>query len=462
MPGPSPQSFVVVGAGLAGLASAWWLTRRGHRVVVLEAGASPAAEATAHNAGMVRRLGDDPVERALALRSHAFYERLRADAAGDGSDHGRRADSDAALQAGAAALAPLVAPGTVRRTGALLLLSHERQRLHDGLAHLRLAGVELPWLDRPQTIASRLPALDGAAALGGVWDAEALVVDAAGLCAGLLRALRAAGVEVRCRSRVAALLVTGGRCVGARVVQDAAADAVAPGAPLGAITPSAGSVALAADGVLLATGAFSTPLAASVGLHRPLLPIRRTLLHSSADARAVPDHPWVWLDDAGLYVRPQAGGWLGSPCDELADRAAAVAGPPTRRAPVPAVLALHVAKITQLLPALAGLRWQGGWSGLRTFAPDRAPLLGPDPALPGLHWCAGLGGFGVSAGVAAAFAAVELAMGARPPWLDAAACDPGRTPLEQLVLWPSGDVSRPRLEPVVPDRSGGGRPGRDP
>ena len=37
------------------------------------------------------------------------------------------------------------------------------------------------------------------------------------------------------------------------------------------------------------------------------------------------------------------------------------------------------------------------WAGLRTFAPDRLPVLGPDPADESFGWCAGLGGFGIMA-----------------------------------------------------------------
>jgi D-arginine dehydrogenase len=38
---------------------------------------------------------------------------------------------------------------------------------------------------------------------------------------------------------------------------------------------------------------------------------------------------------------------------------------------------------------------QTAWAGLRTFAPDRIPVAGPDPAAPGLWWIAGQGGYGI-------------------------------------------------------------------
>lgn len=38
---------------------------------------------------------------------------------------------------------------------------------------------------------------------------------------------------------------------------------------------------------------------------------------------------------------------------------------------------------------------QHSWAGLRTFAPDRFPVVGPDPNSDFFFWLAGQGGFGV-------------------------------------------------------------------
>jgi D-arginine dehydrogenase len=51
------------------------------------------------------------------------------------------------------------------------------------------------------------------------------------------------------------------------------------------------------------------------------------------------------------------------------------------------------------------------WAGLRTFAPDRAPVIGFEPAAPGFFWLAGQGGYGVQSSAAAARVAAALALG---------------------------------------------------
>ena len=57
------------------------------------------------------------------------------------------------------------------------------------------------------------------------------------------------------------------------------------------------------------------------------------------------------------------------------------------------------------------------WAGLRSFAPDRLAVLGPDPDVPGFVWCAGQGGFGIQSAPAAArlTAALLLCEPADPP-----------------------------------------------
>jgi D-arginine dehydrogenase len=51
------------------------------------------------------------------------------------------------------------------------------------------------------------------------------------------------------------------------------------------------------------------------------------------------------------------------------------------------------------------------WGGLRTFAPDHEPVIGPDPAEPSFIWLAGQGGNGVMGGAAAARLAASLVTG---------------------------------------------------
>jgi D-arginine dehydrogenase len=49
------------------------------------------------------------------------------------------------------------------------------------------------------------------------------------------------------------------------------------------------------------------------------------------------------------------------------------------------------------------------WAGLRTFAPDRTPVIGFAPGQPGFFWFAGQGGYGMQIAPAAARLGAALA-----------------------------------------------------
>jgi glycine/D-amino acid oxidase-like deaminating enzyme len=59
-------------------------------------------------------------------------------------------------------------------------------------------------------------------------------------------------------------------------------------------------------------------------------------------------------------------------------------------------------------------RLLASWAGLRTFAPDRQLVLGPDPLDPSFLWCAGQGGYGFQTACAASRHMAEVAGGTTP------------------------------------------------
>jgi D-arginine dehydrogenase len=197
-----------------------------------------------------------------------------------------------------------------------------------------------------------------------------------------------------------------------------------------------------ADAVVLAAGAWAGALGG-----RALVPLRRTVVQTAPHPASSTDHPWVWVDDEGVYARPEAGGWLVSGCDEAVDPPADRAGSQGPVEALPRALALD--KLARWLPALADAVPVGGWSGLRTFAPDRRPLLGPDPAAPGLHWAAGLGGFGLTCSLAVGEAVAAWVVGEAVPWLDAAAVSPGRPLPRRLPIRPTGTLHGAKLIDVA-------------
>ena len=70
------------------------------------------------------------------------------------------------------------------------------------------------------------------------------------------------------------------------------------------------------------------------------------------------------------------------------------------------------------------------WAGLRSFAPDRLPVYGFDPAAKEFFWFAGQGGFGIQTAPAAARLGAQLLLGqgadAMTAGIDAGAYSPVR------------------------------------
>src|SRR5881396_2430840 len=73
---------VVVGAGIVGCATAYFLARRGARVVVLERGPAPG-EQSRKNWGFVRQQGRDPLELPLMMESNRIWRELEPELEAD-------------------------------------------------------------------------------------------------------------------------------------------------------------------------------------------------------------------------------------------------------------------------------------------------------------------------------------------------------------------------------------------
>jgi glycine/D-amino acid oxidase-like deaminating enzyme len=158
---------------------------------------------------------------------------------------------------------------------------------------------------------------------------------------------------------------------------------------------------LCVESLVIAAGAWAGELGRMAGSQLAFTPLRRSLVWSGA---AHPqDDPWVWWVDRPFYMRPESGGLLMCPCEEVA-----VTLPSPGRQPDtdPAVLEGLYASLRELAPELADRPVTRYWTGLRTFAPDRRFVIGWDPWNPRLFWSAGLGGHGMTSGLAVgAFAA---------------------------------------------------------
>ena len=103
------------------------------------------------------------------------------------------------------------------------------------------------------------------------------------------------------------------------------------------------------------------------------------------------------------YAKPDAGALLVSPADEDPVE-------PHDAWADDMVLAEGVARYEEMVTTPVE-RLLTSWAGLRSFAPDRALVLGPDPAEPDFIWCAAQGGYGFQTAPAASQLVADLTLG---------------------------------------------------
>ena len=161
-----------------------------------------------------------------------------------------------------------------------------------------------------------------------------------------------------------------------------------------------------------AAGAWADGIAQLAGV-APLgiTPYRRSIARIPApDGHDISRWPIFFGVGETWYAKPDAGALLVSPADE--DQAE-----PHDAWPDDMVLAEGLARYEAMVtPPVT--RLLASWAGLRSFAPDRALVLGPDPETPDFIWCAAQGGYGFQTAPAASLLVADLVLG-RSPFLSA-------------------------------------------
>jgi D-amino-acid dehydrogenase len=404
------MKIVILGSGVIGVTSAWYLAEAGHDVVVIDRQEGPALETSFANAGEISPGYASPwaapgipmkavkwlimKHAPLILRPHADMAMLRWLVAMLGNCNARDYAINKSRMVRLAEFSRDCLIALRRETGirydersqGTLQLFREQKQL-DGIgkdiAVLKADGVPFEVLDRAGCIAAE-PGL--AASTAPIAGGLRLPNDETGDCFKFTNALAAMaaakGVEFRNGINVQRLVEESGRIV--RVETDK------------------GTVS--ADAFLVAMGSFSPQLVAPLGVRLPVYPVKGYSLTVPIidEARA----PVSTLLDESFKVA----------ITRLGDRIrvggmAEISGfsrdlPPERRATLE-----HSAG--SLFPGGGDLEAASFWCGLRPMTPDSTPVIGPT-RIPNLFLNTGHGTLGWTMACGSAHVITDLIAGRRP------------------------------------------------
>jgi len=346
--------IVIVGGGIGGVATAWFLARRGATdVALVEREKTLGAHSTGRNAAILRTATLDSALERVALESAAF---LHAPPTGF---------CDVPL---VEACGLVIAAGDPPADGQDPWLEVDAR---DDVRRLTEHGLraQAPHYRGPVRRAWSFPT-DGR-------------LDNAALLDAFERGARRAGVRFLLGTGVHELVRDERRVTGVRLDD--------------------GSL-LEADRVVIAAGGWAGRLGRAVGSQVELRPTRRHLLVTAPDPRVDPTWPVFWSDEEGFYCRPESGGLLLSACD-LTDL------DPDRLEVDLDVRERILATCARLLSGLDDMGAAHFWAGVRTLTGDGRFVIGPDDDVDGLFWVAGLGGHGMTCSAGIGRLAAELVLG---------------------------------------------------
>lgn len=404
---PPAADCVVIGGGIVGVCTAWWLARAGQSVVLVEKG-RVGAEQSSRNWGWCRQQNRDARELPLSTRSLALWEQMAAEI-GDSLGFSRCG---------------------------LLYLSNDDAEIEGWANWGRFArgeGVDTRMLTASE--ADRRGSATGQRWKGGVWSPTDGIADPA---------------------RAAPMIARGMMQLGGNVVQTCAARGLEleAGRVAGVITERG---VIRTRSVVVAGGAWAASFLHQLRIAFPQASVRSSILSVAPGARGLPDalhtapvsvtrrgdggYTLAISGRANLDPTPGAllgarhfvpmfarrwralrpGGWQGWAAGFETRRRWALDRPtPMERArvldprPSASQIRLTLERARALLPGLRDVPVQAAWAGYIDSTPDGVPVIDADIGIPGLVLAAGLSGHGFGIGPGVGHLVADMILG-RPP-----------------------------------------------
>ena len=327
---------VVVGGGVVGASTAFHLVSQGIKRVVVCERRWPAAGATGKSGALVRTHYTNEPEARLAQASLAYFHHW--------SEMVGRGDCG------------------FLRCGMLRLVAAENDsKLRANVDMLERVGVNTSVIG-PSEMAELAPGWRVDDVVAAAWEPDSGCADPVGTTHGFLARARDLGAEVRMHTEVTGIDVAGGRVAGVQTSQGP----------------------IATSTVVVAGGAWATPMLADLGIRVALQPVRVQVAVFRRPPELWPPHP-VCIDGINdLWLRPEGQAW-GSTLVGVSSSRQPLADPDALDEGVDADYVTRArADLGRRVPFMADTPMRGGWAGAITLTEDGKPIIDRHPEIEGV------------------------------------------------------------------------------
>lgn len=335
----------IIGGGIMGVATAFYLAERGIKDVVLLEKDLVSQGSTGLSVGGIRQQFSHPANIRLSRQSVRVFGRFREEFGIDIGYH---------------------------KAGYLFLAGKE-ETWRDFLASVetqRRLGVPVEILDQAE-ILSRWPYLNVSDVRGGTFCAEDGYADPYLVAMGFARSARSLGVRIEELTRVTAIRLKGDRIAGVATTRGA----------------------VQAPVVVNAAGPWAAEIGRMVAVELPVLPYRRQAFMTQPFDVFPKPVPMIIDQDATFYFRGADPGLIMGMSDP--DEPSSFHLQTDRE-----FMERVVEAAVHRAPQIESARILRGWAGLYEVTPDDNPIIGPIPTRPGFFCAVGFSGHGFQHGPA--------------------------------------------------------------
>jgi sarcosine oxidase subunit beta len=366
---------IIVGGGMIGVASAYYLQRRGIDVAVVERSRIGAGNTGRANGG-IRAQFSSPVSSALSQASMSVWERF-----------GTEFDVDIGY----------------RRPGYLFLAREEStaEQFRENVERQNEVGVPSEYITAEEA-AERCPGLYEERFIGATYSPTDGFADPNLGLRGFAEQARKEGVDVRTNTEVLDVLQESGRVVGVETTERA----------------------MSCEVVVNAAGAWAGQVGRMVGLDLPISPRRRKLAIVDPEKPVPETVPFTIDGDEGVHFRPEregaavAGGHFAAedPEEDPSDF--------EKRTSIDwaARVVEKAADVAEYFGPDTGIR--RGWAGVYAVTPDHHPII--EETVPGFVNAIGFSGHGFMQSPATGQLVAEIVADGTPSLVDISALGANR------------------------------------